>query len=664
MMKRGSFNPPSKKSGFRSKPNRSKPERTLGAASSQFNLTDPLVLQAMNDRFNYLLIKSIGSQAIATVGSGLRYKGVVSVADSSNGNLSVVLSNPEHVDNVLGQSSGEQELPKELIIQSRDLMDLQLFEVDLVPVSKQKAPSGGNAEVEAIVGGFKTDTDISGNLQVKERDLQKWTPEGDDLVLEGLEDSSSHGAWDQFEVNEKKFGVQSSWDENLYTTRLDKSAPDYLIRLKEAEKIAKEIEKEGHNGNVHLAEERGIAIDDSGMDEEDKYSGVDRRGDRRGNELMAALRSGVSSGKSSAVNVDEQLPSNKNGKYITPKQRNEVHNLDPAIISSTRQKAENEMEKSKPTKNKTISRQEINSLKEFSANFKIPQKFPSDLLPILSNDKQKQEEIIKKNSKKVELPPKPSPKVHSDEIKKEHTGPVSKDAKRSPEAPKKKMDPRAPAFKLNPAAASFTPSSSTSPLKSFNKVNSPAKQTHNLYGNNRHKRNYTPQQFFNKVPKADHSRKTLNDDLFNFPLQSGEVIERSYQTSPTWGSTIEESHKSLFPSEVQGGAGAPRFYNGMGSGFNPVMPGMVPMLPPDPMMAQLGNYPYGVPPVQFNASGGTGGMPWNGGMPPMMPMDPRAMAFGSPKGFQNQGFIPNNGYYSPNMRNNNMSPQANYGKFN
>lgn len=46
--------------------------------------------------------------------------------------------------------------------------------------------------------------------------------------------------------------------------------------MAEAERIAREIESSAHNGNLHMAEERGVIIDDSGADEEDKYSGVVR----------------------------------------------------------------------------------------------------------------------------------------------------------------------------------------------------------------------------------------------------------------------------------------------------------------------------------------------------------------------------------------------------
>ncbi|KAL7492033.1 hypothetical protein ACHAWT_001283 [Skeletonema menzelii] len=81
----------------------------------------------------------------------------------------------------------------------------------------------------------------------------------------------SIGAWDQFAANQEKFGVKTSFDENLYTTKLDRDKIDQA-KLKHAERIAREIEGQATT-NIHLAEERNqkLALD---FDEEDLYSGV------------------------------------------------------------------------------------------------------------------------------------------------------------------------------------------------------------------------------------------------------------------------------------------------------------------------------------------------------------------------------------------------------
>jgi hypothetical protein len=96
---------------------------------------------------------------------------------------------------------------------------------------------------------FRTDADISHNKGVgRERDLQAWvasedTPAGN---LVGDDDTFGPGtngntSWDQFSANETLFGVKASFDEDVYTTKLDRSAPDFKERERKAQRIANEI---------------------------------------------------------------------------------------------------------------------------------------------------------------------------------------------------------------------------------------------------------------------------------------------------------------------------------------------------------------------------------------------------------------------------------------
>ena len=89
----------------------------------------------------------------------------------------------------------------------------------------------------------------------------------------GDEDTFGLGAngstpWDQFTANEQLFGVKASFDEDVYTTKLDRSAPDFKDRERRAQKIANEIIGAA-TSNPHVAEERGV-VDDSGVNEENK----------------------------------------------------------------------------------------------------------------------------------------------------------------------------------------------------------------------------------------------------------------------------------------------------------------------------------------------------------------------------------------------------------
>lgn len=57
----------------------------------------------------------------------------------------------------------------------------------------------------------------------------------------GMADTPTNKPWDQFEANKKLFGLKSDYDEEIYTTKLDRNKPDYKEREKAAIKIANEI---------------------------------------------------------------------------------------------------------------------------------------------------------------------------------------------------------------------------------------------------------------------------------------------------------------------------------------------------------------------------------------------------------------------------------------
>ncbi|KAK9238980.1 hypothetical protein V1525DRAFT_386972 [Lipomyces kononenkoae] len=218
----------------------------------------------MYDRLLYLLIRAVGSSVVATVRSGARYSGILSSAQT-HGDVGVALRFARQIAAPPGEELADEAheaVVSTLLIQPKDLLDLKILEVNLTDQN-----------------GFRTDTDISRNpsAEQKQRELQPWKPD-DSIPLESLDDleTSGAGTWDQFAVNEQLFGLQTTFDENIYTTKLDKSHPQYKERAAAAERIAREIESSSYGGNIHIAEERGIQVDDSGVDEEDKYSGVIR----------------------------------------------------------------------------------------------------------------------------------------------------------------------------------------------------------------------------------------------------------------------------------------------------------------------------------------------------------------------------------------------------
>ena len=86
---------------------------------------------------------------------------------------------------------------------------------------------------------------------------------------------NSNTSWDQFEVNKRLYNVNSTFDENLYTKKLNKSELT-KEQIRKADKYAREIEGT-RSSNIHLQEERGQVMERE-LDEEDLYSGVRRPG--------------------------------------------------------------------------------------------------------------------------------------------------------------------------------------------------------------------------------------------------------------------------------------------------------------------------------------------------------------------------------------------------
>lgn len=120
--------------------------------------------------------------------------------------------------------------------------------------------------------GFRTDTAISNSRLGNERTLKAWVPDTGYEVDGSLEKpSGGGGAWDQFAENERLFGLKTDYDENIYTTAIDRSHPQYKERLAAAERKAREIERTVPT-TAHVAEERvmDFAGGDDQRDEEDK----------------------------------------------------------------------------------------------------------------------------------------------------------------------------------------------------------------------------------------------------------------------------------------------------------------------------------------------------------------------------------------------------------
>ena len=146
------------------------------------------------------------------------------------------------------------------------------------------------AAATATSGGIGTDSAISkkkGDFG-KERELHRWLPETEEIPTLNTNETTTQ--WDQFATNEKLFGLKTDFNEEIYTTKLDRNSANVRANEANAERIAKEIMMASTGGNVHLAEERGQKFE--GCADEEMLYGAVVRDDKHGNGKGSALPPG------------------------------------------------------------------------------------------------------------------------------------------------------------------------------------------------------------------------------------------------------------------------------------------------------------------------------------------------------------------------------------
>eukprot|EP01122_Echinamoeba_exundans_P010903 TRINITY_DN4188_c0_g1_i1.p1 TRINITY_DN4188_c0_g1~~TRINITY_DN4188_c0_g1_i1.p1 ORF type:complete len:773 (+),score=118.78 TRINITY_DN4188_c0_g1_i1:23-2341(+) len=288
-------------------PNHSKTAPPHAAVSTSSTL-DPL---------HFVFTTMIGQRVSVLLRDGSKWEGLFHNAgplgDSDAGQLNVELSMAVQVSSA-AQSTIDtlQIIPKS---------SLSFSDADLVSVTA-KGISADPTGPRGVVG-FQTDSEISSSVHGKERTLQSWADisEADIARVGGLGDDSSIAGWDQFEVNKREYGVQTTYNEELYTTSLDRGSEFYKQKEAEAARLAAEIEREV-TSNPHLAEERGQKAEDDGLDEEDKYSSVIRSQDS--NAARVAPHQGRNFASVAAGKPPVQGPLHSGSKYVVPARRGDA----------------------------------------------------------------------------------------------------------------------------------------------------------------------------------------------------------------------------------------------------------------------------------------------------------------------------------------------------
>ena len=220
----------------------------------------------IEQRYYSLILNSIGEKIHIDLISGDVIEGLLYSIDPIN-NEYLLINNPRRLSR-----TGVPLFLKEsfLKIYFKEILSINYLINNNIPQEKNNYKNNT----------FKVDSQISKkNInKTREEKLVKYEIKPEDknkkYINQTLEDEEDIN-WDQFELNKKVYNVISTYDENLYTTKLDKNKITEEDK-KFADKIYNEIMKTNKDEkNVHILEERGVIQQkDNDMDEEDKYSSV------------------------------------------------------------------------------------------------------------------------------------------------------------------------------------------------------------------------------------------------------------------------------------------------------------------------------------------------------------------------------------------------------
>lgn len=445
------------------------------------------------DRLMYVTTYLIGLRVEVHVKNGSVVSGIFHAANIEK-DFGVVLEMAQTTKGSRGQKSLSDivKKPQKMVIPARDIVQIVAKDVAL---TIDELMSNGNASEKKK--DLLIDSVISQSRHVEERELERWAPDGDDSDC--LELETMHGGkkwsrnWDQFETNEALFGVKSTFNEEIYTTKLVKGPHMRELEM-HASRLAREIEGEDTD-DLHLAEERGIEfLDNVDIDEELRYSAVTRDNWRsreaqtdswrRSNETQTdSWRSRESQTESWRRPAETQSDSwrnhqgGQNRNAISDYENASVDalgsaNVDPPLGLSTSSSVDidsidHRVVTSEFVENKSVTinegtRSEEKKIKDDSdkcTNNVIPDSKPSDTVKASASEDLKKSKSYKTTENEPESA-RPGSSTSNASEKVSGPGLSRSSSIASLASDKSSLNPNAKEFKLNPNARSFTPTTS------------------------------------------------------------------------------------------------------------------------------------------------------------------------------------------------------------
>uniref|UniRef100_A0A0D6QSU9 LsmAD domain-containing protein n=1 Tax=Araucaria cunninghamii TaxID=56994 RepID=A0A0D6QSU9_ARACU len=229
-----------------------------------------------NDRLLHITMHLIGQPVEVQVKNGSIYSGIFHTANTDK-DYGIVLK-MAHLMKDGNAKGGTKETFKNSTKRAH-VKTLVILANDLVQVIAKDVPFTGDRMGTSRASDNRYDI-ITDSLLSKahpfevERELKPWTPDKDgpeDVDLENTFQNTCYRNWDQFETNKSLFGVESTFDEGLYTTKLERGPQTRDLEMKASE-IARQIERR-KLGNSPSAEECFVNESET-FDEESKCSSV------------------------------------------------------------------------------------------------------------------------------------------------------------------------------------------------------------------------------------------------------------------------------------------------------------------------------------------------------------------------------------------------------
>jgi small nuclear ribonucleoprotein (snRNP)-like protein len=253
------------------------------------------------ERLIFVLTSLVGQRVTARLRDNEIYEGLFH-GFSPDPDFAITLKSARKLASERNKSGKVHEA---LIISGKDFLQVSAADVP-------SAASWDNSPAQSSSTAFRTDGEISQSKASTERELVAWTG-GADVHEGGLEDMARYtntGEWDQFATNEEQFGVTTTFNEELYTTKLDPNSIPAEMREK-ADQLAREIMA----GQMSADVEANIDGED---DEEGRFSAVQGTGaygtkkpGQSGwghSEALVAGSSSASSPKARGTNGRNQAP--------------------------------------------------------------------------------------------------------------------------------------------------------------------------------------------------------------------------------------------------------------------------------------------------------------------------------------------------------------------